>query len=312
LLSWIARRLQAALNLLREWSSRHGFAITLTLLIVVFLTVFFWERIFVSIYAGQVGVLWRRFGGTVVEHVYGEGLHLVLPFNIMYIYDVRWNLVRRSITALTQDGLDMTVNVSILYRVNPPLAGQLHQHVGMGYVDSLITPTMASVVRVTLGRLNAEALYVDRPDTVYPTTAGVVDFFERDLIERVKDEIQIGWKYIEVADVNVERLVLPEIVQVAIQRRREEQQRVFEYDYLVEIARKQAERRQIEAGGIEAFQTTITGGLTPGFLTLRRIEAVLELAKSPNAKIILLGDRADLPLLLGTVPSGQEGQLPAE
>ena len=312
MLSWIARRIQAALDMLREWSSRHAFGITITLLIVAFFAIFFWERIFVSIYAGHVGVLWRRFGGTVVDRVYGEGLHLVLPFNIMYVYDVRWTVVRRSIIALTQDGLDMTVTLSILYRVNPPLAGELHQRVGMGYVDSLITPTMASIVRNTLGRLNAEALYVDRPEVVYPTVAGVVDFFERDLIERLKEEVQIGWHFIEVADVNVERLVMPETVQAAIQRRREEQQRVFEYDYLIEIARKEAERKQIEAGGIEAFQATITGGLTPGFLTLKRIEAILELARSPNAKVIVLGDKADLPLLIGTVPLGQDGQLPTK
>ncbi len=312
MLSWIALRIQAALDMLREWSSRLAFGITMTLLIVVFLALFFWERILVSIYPGHVGVLWRRFSGTVTDRVYGEGLHFVLPFNIIYIYDVRWHIVRRSLTALTQDGLDMTVDLSVLYRVNPPLAAELHQHVGMDYVESLITPTMPSVVRNTLGRLNAETLYVDRVETVYPTVAGVVDLFERDLIERVKEEVQIGWKYIEVADVNVERLIMPEGVQAAIQRRREEQQRIWEYDYLVEIAHKEAERKRIEAGGIEAFQATITGGLTPGYLTLKRIEASLELAKSSNAKVIVLGDKADLPLLIGTVPLGQDGQLPTK
>ena len=244
MLSWIARRIQAALDMLRAWSSRHAFGITITLLIVAFFAIFFWERIFVSIYAGHVGVLWRRFGGTVVDRVYGEGLHFVLPFNIMYVYDVRWAVVRRSIVALTQDGLDMTVTLSILYRVNPPLAGELHQRVGMGYVESLITPTVA----------------------------GVVDFFERDLIERLKEEVQIGWHYIEVADVNVERLVMPETVQAAI-----------------------------------------TGELAPPFSSLeQRIEAILELARSPNAKVIVLGDKADLPLLIGTVPLGQDGQLPTK
>jgi regulator of protease activity HflC (stomatin/prohibitin superfamily) len=180
----------------------------------------------------------------------------------------------------------------------------------MGYVDTLITPTMASIVRNTLGRLNAERLFVDRPESVYPTVAGVVDFVERDLIESLKQEVQIGWHYIEVADVNVERLIMPETVQAAIQRRREEQQRIFEYDYQIEIARREAERKRIEAGGIEAFQAAITGGLSPGFLTFKRIEAILELAKSANAKVIVLGEKGDLPLFLGPVPLGQDGQLP--
>ena len=69
----------------------------MTLLIIAFLALFFWERILVSIYPGHVGVLWRRFSGTVTDRVYGEGLHFVLPVNIMYSYDVRWHIVRRSL-----------------------------------------------------------------------------------------------------------------------------------------------------------------------------------------------------------------------
>ena len=305
-----ARRLRAALDALREWGLRHAFSITVTLLLVTFLGLVFWDRILVSIYPGQVGVLWRRFGGTVVDKVYTEGLHLLFPLDIMYTYDARWQLYSRSVIGLTRDGLEMTVDVVVLYRVRASMAGELHQHVGEEYVERLIRPALESVTRNLLGRLDVEELYVQRADTLNPTPVGSVDVVERDLIEHAQREV--GWRYIEVHDVNVVRLILPERIQAAIQRKRETEQVALEHNFWVERERKEADRKRIEAEGIRDFQATITGGLTPDYLTFKRIEAILELAKSSNAKVILFGDKVDLPVLLGPVPPGQDGQLPAK
>jgi regulator of protease activity HflC (stomatin/prohibitin superfamily) len=310
LLSRLTRRLRAALHMLREWCSRHAFSITVTLLIVVFVALFFWERIFVSIYPGQVGVLWRRFGGTVVDKVYTEGLHLVFPLNIMYIYDVRWQVLSLPVVGLTRDGLEMTAEVTALYRVRAPLAGELHQQVGEAYVERLVQPPLESAIRNLLGRLDVEQLYVDRDETLHQTEAGRVDIFERDLIEHSKAEV--GYRYVEVRDTNVKRLILPERIQAAIQQKRQTEQVALEHDYWVARERKEADRKRIEAEGIRDFQATITGGLTPGYLTFKRIEAILELAKSSNGKVIVFGNNADLPLLLGTGSLGQDGQLPAK
>lgn len=306
--SWVPRRLRAALRALGEWFSRHAFVMSITLLIVAFLALFFWERLLVSIYPGEVGVLWRRFSGTVVDRVYAEGLHVVFPLNIMYRYNVRWQIFRRSVVGLTRDGLEMTADVSILYRVISRLAAELHQQVGEEYVERLIRPTLESAARNMLGRIDVEELYVNRATTLHQTGAGRVDVFERDLLEAAKADV--GWRFIEVQDANVERLILPDRVQMAIQRKRETEQVALEYDFWVERERKEAERKRIEAAGIRDFQA-ITGGLTPGFLTFKRIEAILELAKSQNGKVIVFGDK-ELPLLLGTGPLGQDGQLPAK
>jgi regulator of protease activity HflC (stomatin/prohibitin superfamily) len=296
--------------MLREWFTRHAFGITVTLLTVLFLAVFFWERLLVSIYPGQVGVLWRRFGGTVVDRVYTEGLHFVFPLNIMYIYDVRSQLYRRSVVGLTRDGLEMTAVVTVLHRVRAPMAAELHQQVGEDYVERLIRPTLESAARTLLGRLDVEELYVQRATAVFETEVGQADVFESALFERAKAEV--GRQYIEVQDANVERFILPERIQMAIQRKREAEQVALEYDFVVARERKESVRKGIEAEGIRDFQATITGGLTPEYLTFKRIETILELAKSPNAKVIVFGERGELPLLLGTGSMGQDGQLPAK
>jgi regulator of protease activity HflC (stomatin/prohibitin superfamily) len=294
----------------QEWFSRHAFGITITLLLVVFLAVFFWERMLVSIYPGHVGVLWRRFGGTVVDRVYTEGLHFVFPLNIMYIYDVRWQVLHRSLMGLTRDGLEMTAQVSALYRVRADLAGELHQRVGQEYVERLVIPPLESAIRNLLGRLDVEQLYVLRSATLHQTEEGSVDTFERDLLEHARAEV--GYKYVELKDTNVQRLILPERIQMAIQRKRETEQVALEYDFVVVRERKEAERKRAEAEGIRDFQATIAGGLTPEFLTFKRIETILELAKSPNAKVIVFGEKGELPLLLGTGSMGQDVPIPAK
>jgi regulator of protease activity HflC (stomatin/prohibitin superfamily) len=310
LFSRLGQWIRTALHRVRAWGARHAFGITVTFLLVAFLTLFFWDRIVISIYPGQVGVLWRRFSGTVTGRVYGEGLHLVMPFNIMYIYDVRWQLFPVSLVGLSRDGLEITAEVTALYRVRAPMAGELHQNVGEDYLARLVRPPLESSIRNLLGRLDVEHIYVDRADTLQQTAVGAVDVFERDLIKHTMEEV--GYRYVEVKDTNVLRLILPERVQAAIQRKRDTEQLALEHDYWVERERKEAVRKRIEAEGIRDFQAALPEGLTPEYLAFKRIEAILELAKSPNGKVVLFGDKLELPLQLGPVQPGQGGELPAE
>ena len=289
--SWLTR--------VRDWFARHVLSLTIALFLVLFLVLFFWDRLVVSIYPGNVGVLWRRFGGTVTNKVYGEGTHILFPLDIMYTYDVRWQVLRRSVTALTRDGLEITADLGLLYRVRSNLAGELHKDVGEQYREALLLPTLDSAARNILGTLDVEKLYVQREKDVYTDERQKAhDVFEGSLLERAK--IDVGRKYIEVDDISVLRLILPDRVEAAIQRKREEEQVALMFDFRIAQERKEAERKRIEAGGIRDFQNIIDQGLTPNFLTFKGIEATLDLAKSSNAKVLVFGDKTGLPLLLGT------------
>jgi regulator of protease activity HflC (stomatin/prohibitin superfamily) len=295
LFSWLIR--------LTDWFARHTLSLTITLLIVLFLVLFFWDRLVVSIYPGHVGVLWRRFGGTVINKVYGEGTHLVLPLNIMYIYDVRWQLFRRSVTALTRDGLEVTIDLGLRYRVRSNSAPVLHKEAGPRYRETLLVTTLDSAARNVLGVLDAENLYVQRdPNVFLDERQNAHDVIESNLLERA--QVEIGRRYLDVDDLDVLRLALPAVIQEAIQKKREEEQFALRYEFRLAQERQEAERKRIEAAGIRDFQNIISQGLTPGFLTFRGIEATLELAKSPNAKVLVYGDKTGLPLLLGTPSFG--------
>jgi regulator of protease activity HflC (stomatin/prohibitin superfamily) len=214
----------------------------------------------------------------------------------MYIYDVRWRVLRRTVTALTRDGLEVTADLGLLYRVIPELAAELHQSVGPTYLESLIIPTLDAATRNILSQIDVEHVYVRKEQHVHEDT------FETELTERAKAEV--GWKYIAVQELSILRLVLPPRIQEAIQQKREEEQIALLYNFRLDREEKEAERKRIEARGIRDFQDIITGGLSDKYLLFKGIEATAELAKSPNAKVIVFGDKSGLPLLLGNVPFG--------
>src|SRR5688500_17073204 len=85
---------------LRNWLGRHEIGLTMSGLILVFLFVFFWSKIVISIPAGHRGVLWSRFSGTHLDRLYVEGIHLIPPWDVMTVYDVRYQTVDRTFTIL--------------------------------------------------------------------------------------------------------------------------------------------------------------------------------------------------------------------
>ncbi|OAD21035.1 Membrane protease subunit stomatin/prohibitin-like protein, partial [Candidatus Thiomargarita nelsonii] len=119
---------------------------------------FFWNRIVITINSGEAGVLYQRlFGGTVTDFVYDEGIHLVLPWDTMYIYNVRIQTKLHDFEVLTNRGLPITLTLAIRYRPEYETVGLLHQQVGPDYVNTIIVPQIESELRKQIGHYNPEA-----------------------------------------------------------------------------------------------------------------------------------------------------------
>lgn len=253
----------------------------------VFAAVFFHDSYIVSIQSGQLGILWRRLGGgTVIDTVYGEGIHLILPFNKMYIYNVRTQQFRDTIDALTVDGLNVRVRYSVRYFLPTETLPLLHQRVGPNYADVVIRPEMRSVVRTVFGQYKPEEIY----------TA------QKAIQERVSElsKIRLEARFIDLDDVPLESITLPPRISQAIESKMAYQQLEGEYIYKLSIAEKEAERRRIESNGLKVYNDTVNQSLTESVLTWYGIQATQELAKSPNAKTVVIGaGRSGLPIILG-------------
>ncbi|MBZ0256408.1 membrane protease subunit stomatin/prohibitin-like protein, partial [bacterium] len=104
------------LRRLGYWLASKRFGMEIFLLILVLLVIFFADRIFITVESGELGVLYKRFGGTVVDKPpLQEGLHFVLPINRVYIYDVRVQQEEHEYHVLSKDGLRISISVSIRF-----------------------------------------------------------------------------------------------------------------------------------------------------------------------------------------------------
>lgn len=254
----------------------HEIGITIGLLLLLLAVVYFSSNIFITVEAGHRGILWSRFSGTVTDRFFPEGLHVIAPWNVMAIYDVRFQTVNSSIPVLSKDGLSIGVEITARYRPSDKQLGHLHQQVGPDYVKTVVLPEVGNAVRLVISRY--------RPDELY--AAGFAEI-EKQIVAVSRE--QIHERYVTLDDVLVRALVLPVPVAEAIQRKLEQEQASLEMKFRLARERQEAERKTIEATGIRSFGDIAGASLTAGYLRLRGIEATLELAKSTNAKVIVIG-----------------------
>ncbi len=279
----------AAIQWLRwkAFARRQAPYLILSSFLLVFFVVIFFNRIAISIHPGELGVLWRRLGGgTQLDTVYREGLHVILPINKMYIYNVRKQQLTDTIDVLTVDGLTVGVRYSVRYFLDKDTLPLLHEHVGPDYVNVVVLPEVRSVIRTVFGQ--------DRPEEIYTS--------QRALQERVNvlSKTHLEARFVSLDDVPIEGITLPARITTAIEDKLVQQQTDASYQYRQSIAVKEAERKRVESDGIKVYNDTIRSSLTPDILTWQGILATQELAKSPNAKVIVIGaGKGGLPLILG-------------
>jgi regulator of protease activity HflC (stomatin/prohibitin superfamily) len=255
--------------------------------IILFLVVYFSDKMVVSIRPGELGVPWSRLGGgTVIHTVFREGLHVVLPIDHMYIYNTRKQRFSDSIDVLTADGLTMHVEYSVRYYPDPDLLPLLHQRVGPDYLSVVVKPEVRSVIRTVFGQF--------KPEEIYATQRAIQEHVA------VLSKSRMEARFISIDDVPIERIALPKTIADAIEAKLAMQQLDAEYEYRLAVAAKEAERKRIEAGGQKLYNDMVNQSLTPAQLEWQGILATQELAKSPNAKVVIVGGgKNGLPVILG-------------
>ncbi len=255
-----------------------------TLILIISLS----SSIFLTIDAGERGIIFKRFsGGLDKDKTYVPGFHMIAPWNDMYVYDVREKQLEESMTVLSNDGLDIKLDVTI--RINPQYnhIADLHEKFGKDYVNSLVRPEVRSSVRKIIGRYKPEELYSSKRDEV------------QTLIQKDLEE-SLAKNYIELRTTLIRDVSLPDKVKAAIEDKIEAEQQALKYQYTLQKERKEAERKVIEAQAKADANRILNASLTDKILKDKGIEATLKLANSPNTKVIVVGGGGDgLPLILG-------------
>lgn len=241
-----------------------------------------------TIRAGQAGVLYKTFrGGVVTDKTYGEGFHIVAPWNKMIIYEARQQEVFETMSVLSSNGLEIKLDASAWFHPEYDNLGKLHQQKGENYIQRVLLPTIRSATRSVVGRYTPEQLYSSKRDVI-----------QKEIFEESKKILNT--QFIQLNEILVRDVTLPETIKQAIERKLRQEQEALEYEFRLVKARKEAERQKIDAEGKATANRILSASLTDKILKEKGIEATIALAKSENSKVVVVGSGKDgLPLILG-------------
>jgi regulator of protease activity HflC (stomatin/prohibitin superfamily) len=242
----------------------------------------------VTIDSGEAGVLYRTFAEGVVtdEPPLGEGFHFVAPWNKIFIYEVRQQSLDEKMQVLSSNGLEINLDATVWFQPDYSELGKLHQEKGEAYIQRVLQPAIRSAARSVVGRYIPEQLYASKREAIQ---------------KEIFDETAILLKnqYVQINEVLVRDVSLPKTIKDAIERKLGQEQESLEYVFRLEKAEKEAERQRIDAEGKATANRILSASLNDQILREKGIQATLDLARSPNSKVVVIGGSDGMPLILG-------------
>lgn len=255
-------------------------------LVFLLLFVMMFDRIFYINGPGESAVIYKPFSnGVDKKAIYREGIYLTFPWNTVYKFNIREQMVNEISHIIVKNGV--TVSVQFNYRYYPihDSIGVILQRYGQNYLDIFVKPEIIYAVRERISGLTPEELYTLKLDSLK------ISAYESSLSNLREGNVIVS-------DVLILDLKLPPTVVAAIEEKLQEEQRSKLYDFKIQIAEKEKRIKIIDAQAIKIAQDSINKGMTPGFLRYKQIDAMLNLSTSPNAKTIVVPQGADNPYIL--------------
>ena len=233
--------------------------------------------------AGHVGVV--TLFGRVTGQVLPEGTHLIFPFKTVNRMAIRTVELKETASVPSEEGLIITLDTSLLFRLDPVMAAEIYKKVGPGYLDVVVEPTLRSAIRTATSAHNANALYTGAREEVAKQV-------QKELEER------LGPRGIIIESVLLRDIQLPPMLKQSIEGKQQAEQDALRMTFVLQKEKQEAERKRIEAQGIADFQRIVAQGISPALLEWKGIEATEKVATSTNAKVIMIGSpRNGLPII---------------
>jgi regulator of protease activity HflC (stomatin/prohibitin superfamily) len=247
----------------------------------------------VQIEPGQVGV--QKLFGKVNNNILESGLNVINPLVKVVMFDVRTENYTMSgvtdegtkqgddaIRVLSADGLEVIVDLTVLYKVIPSEAPRILREVGIDYRNVLVRPICRTKIRDNAVYYDAVALFSSKRDEFQSRIFATIEsnFKERGLM---------------LEQLLVRNLTLPASVKATIESKINAEQDAQKMTFVLQKERQEAERKRVEAQGIADYQKILSTGLSDRLLQYEMIKAI---SASPNAKLIFMTNGKNLPILV--------------
>ncbi len=234
---------------------------------------------------GRVGVL--TLFGRVTGETLPEGMHLISPLKTNNQLSIQTQTIKESASTPSSEGLMMNLDTSLIYHLNPDRAAEVFQKIGADYENVVVESTLRAAIREATASHTANALYTG----------------EREMVgKQIYDQLtsQLNQRGLVVENVLLRDIQLPATLKAAIEAKQQAEQESLAMNFRLQKETQEAQRKRIEAQGVRDFQQIVAQGITPSLLEWKGIEATESLAKSTNAKVVVVGNpKNGLPLILG-------------
>lgn len=284
----------------KAWYKRNKLEIIVSGILLLMLIILFVHASVVTIRPGEEGVRWIRFfSGTQMDVTYSEGTTAIWPWDEMYLYNMRMQKVNHTYDVLAQNGVKVNIDITLHYRPIKGSLTRLHKFIGPDYIDILVLPQIGSHARELFANYQPEELFsIHREQIEHNLLEKVKGHVFND--SRVQDSTVDPVYYVIFENLFISSITLPDRVVDAIEEKEAVKQAAMAYDHRLQMAEKEKLRKRIEAEGIRDFQNTINEGISDKYLAWKGIDATVELAKSENAKVVVIGGgKEGMPLILG-------------
>jgi len=253
------------------------------------------SSMFKQIDAGKVGV--QSLYGSVQPDVLESGLHLINPLLDVTDFDIQTQNYTMSavhsegaqegddaIRVLSNDGLEVVIDLTVLYKIIPADAPKIFKQIGVNYTDKIVRP-------VTRTRIRDNAVYYDAV-ALYSTKRNE---FQQRIFKTIEADFKTRGLVLE--QLLIRNINLPPSVKASIESKINAEQDAQKMTFVLQKEKQEAERKRVEAQGIADYQRIISMGLTDKQLQYEQIKAQKEIATSPNTKIIFMG-KGSAPVIL--------------
>ena len=238
-----------------------------------------------TISTGHVGVL--TLFGRVTGDVLPEGIHLINPLKAVREVSIQTQQIKETASVPSSEGLVVGLDTSLIFKLDHTKAAIVVQGIQPPYEETLVEPTLRAAIRSVTAAHTANALYTSAREQV---AAQIQSELEKELAPRG----------IVVEKILLRDIQLPATLRASIELKQQAEQESLAMSFRLQKEKQEADRKRIEAEGIRDFQRTVAQGISDQLLTWKGIEATETLAKSPNAKVVIIGSSKNgLPLILG-------------
>src|SRR5258706_1580802 len=294
----------------RRFAERHLPSVVIYLMVATLVAVVLYPHMVVTVPSGDVGVLWKRFGGGTVldpRRLKNEGFNLILPWNQVFLYDLRLQSFTESYNAISSDGVSLTATIIVRFRLQRDAVPVLHQAIGPNFEQVLVQPGVGSLTRSVMAQYTAEQVYSTARQEIQDKIRSLAEdrLSEKMMEHEGEESYRVSMRdTVILYDILVTGIELPAAIVGAINRKTEQYYISEEYKFRVEREKRESERKKIEGEGIRDFQQVVSQGISDSYLRWRGIEATLQLSQSMNSKVVIIGSGKDgLPIILGNVDS---------